>query len=418
MTFATRVLVLFSLINLVNYIDRYVVAAILEPLGADLSLNDAQRGRLTFVFVIVYMLAAPVFGALADRFHRPRLIAVGVTIWSLATMAGALVDDYRTLLIVRSFVGIGEAAYASLGPAVLSDCIPESQRARRFTWFYLAIPVGSALGYALGGMVAQLYGWRAAFLVAGVPGLILTAFLLRLADPERGALDAVKEKVHLQAFGSRAAAAFRSRVWLACTASYVAYTFAMGALATWAPSLLQRRFHVDIGTAGTAFGAIAVVTGVLGTFIGGFVTDRGQRRWPNLGVDLSAVTLLLAVPFAYWGLHATSLPTAYTLFFLAMLLLFVNTSPVNALTVSALPASARASGTSINVLLIHLFGDAISPELAGLRSNAAQQRGMSPGDALTHGLEIALPAILISGLVLFFARTRRRAGGRQVGQAA
>src|SRR6185503_2395278 len=106
MTFATRVLLLFSLINLVNYIDRYVVAAILEPLGADLGLDDAQRGRLTFVFVIVYMLAAPIFGALADRFHRPRLIAVGVTIWSLATMAGAFVHDYNWLLVARSGVGI------------------------------------------------------------------------------------------------------------------------------------------------------------------------------------------------------------------------------------------------------------------------------------------------------------------------
>jgi MFS family permease len=364
------------------------------------------------VFVIVYMLAAPVFGALADRLHRPRLIAVGVTIWSLATMAGALVQDYTTLLIVRSFVGIGEAAYASLGPAVLSDCIPESQRARRFTWFYLAIPVGSALGYALGGVVAQYHGWRAAFLVAGLPGLILTAFLLRLADPERGALDAVKEKVHLEGLGARLAATFRTRVWLACTASYIAYTFAMGALATWAPSLLQRRFHVDIGTAGTAFGAIAVVTGILGTFIGGFVTDRGQRRWPNLGVDLSAVTLLLAAPFVFWGLHARSLPVAYTLFFVSMLLLFVNTSPVNALTVSSLPASARASGTAINVLLIHLLGDAISPELAGLRSHAAQERGLTAGDALSHGLEIAVPAVVISGVVLFFARTRPPRGAR------
>ena len=410
MTFATRVLVLFSLINLVNYIDRYVVAAILEPLGADLSLDDAQRGRLTFVFVIVYMLAAPVFGALADRFHRPRLIAVGVTIWSLATMAGALVQDYTMLLVVRSFVGIGEAAYASLGPAVLSDCIPESQRARRFTWFYLAIPVGSAMGYALGGVVAQHYGWRAAFLVAGVPGLILAAFLLRLADPERGALDATREQEDLSRLGARVAAAFRSRVWLACTASYVAYTFAMGALATWAPSLLQRRFHVEIGAAGAAFGGIAVVTGILGTFIGGFVTDRGQRRFPNLGVDLSAVTLLLAAPFVFWGLHASSLTLAYTLFFVAMLLLFINTSPVNALTVSALPASARATGTAINVLLIHLFGDAISPELAGMRSSAAQARGLSPGDALTHGLEVALPAVILSGLVLFLARSRRPPG--------
>ena len=411
MTFATRVLVLFSLINLVNYIDRYVVAAILEPLGADLALNDAQRGRLTFVFVIVYMLTAPVFGALADRYHRPRLIAAGVSIWSLATMAGALVHDYTMLLVVRSFVGVGEAAYASLGPAVLSDCIPESQRARRFTWFYLAIPVGSALGYALGGLVAQHYGWRAAFLVAGVPGLILTTFLLGLADPERGALDATKERVHLDRLGARVAAAFGNRIWLACTASYVAYTFAMGALSTWAPSLLQRRFRVEIGAAGTTFGAIAVVTGILGTFIGGFVTDRGQRRFPNLGVDFSAVTLLLAAPFVLWGLRSDNLTLAYTLFFVAMLLLFVNTSPVNALSVSCLPASARASGTAINVLLIHLFGDAISPELAGRRSTAAQAAGMSPGDALTHGLEVALPAIVLSGLVLFFARTRRPRAG-------
>src|SRR5262245_65076927 len=101
MTFATRVLVLFSAINLVNYIDRYVVAAVLEPLGDELVLNDAQRGRLTFVFVIVYMLAAPVFGALADRFHRPRLIAIGVTIWSLATMAGAVGHTYAMPLLVR-----------------------------------------------------------------------------------------------------------------------------------------------------------------------------------------------------------------------------------------------------------------------------------------------------------------------------
>ncbi|HKP57899.1 MAG TPA: MFS transporter [Polyangiales bacterium] len=406
MTFATRVLTLFSLINLVNYIDRYVVAAILEPLGADLGLDDAQRGRLTFVFVVVYMLAAPIFGVLAERHHRPRLIASGVAIWSLATMGGAFVQDYTSLLVARSFVGIGEAAYASLGPAVLSDCIPESERARRFTWFYLAIPVGSALGYALGGVVAQFYGWRAAFLVAGLPGLILGAFLLRLQDPERGALDAVREQVQLGSFGARVSAAFRNRIWLACTASYISYTFAMGALSTWAPSFLQRRFQVEIGAAGATFGGIAVVTGVLGTFLGGILTDRGQRRFPNMGVNLSAVTLLLAAPCVYWSLHSRNLTVTYTLFFASMLMLFVNTSPVNALTVSCLPASARATGTAINVMLIHLLGDAISPELVGLRSTAAQEQGMSAGDALAHGLMIALPAVIVSGVVLLLARTR------------
>lgn len=406
MTFATRALVLFSLINLVNYIDRFVVAAILEPLGKDLGLDDAQRGRLTFVFVIVYMVAAPVFGVLADRLHRPRLIAVGVAIWSLATVAGAFVQDFTALLVARSFVGIGEAAYASLGPAMLSDCIPESQRARRFTWFYLAIPVGSALGYAIGGVVAQHYGWRAAFLVAGAPGLALSALMLRMADPERGALDAEKEQTQLGTVWARVGAAFRNRIWVACTASYVAYTFAMGALSTWAPTLLQRRFQVEIGAAGATFGGIAVVTGILGTFIGGYVTDRAQGRFPNIGVIFSAVTLLLAAPFVFLSLRTQDLTVAYALFFGAMLLLFVNTSPVNALTVSCLPASARATGTAVNVLLIHLLGDAISPELVGVRSTAAQARGMLPGDALAHGLEIALPAVVLSGLGLFFARKR------------
>jgi MFS family permease len=408
MTSATRALTLFSLINLVNYIDRYVVAAILEPLGKDLSLDDAQRGRLTFVFVIVYMAAAPVFGALADRMNRPRLIAVGVSIWSLATIGGAFVQDFTQLLIVRSLVGVGEAAYASLGPAVLSDCIPERERARRFTWFYLAIPVGSALGYALGGVVAQFYGWRAAFLVAGLPGLVLALRMLKLADPERGALDETKEVEHLGSFKARVGAAFKNRIWLACTASYVAYTFAMGALSTWAPTLLQRRFHVEIGEAGAAFGGIAVVTGIVGTFLGGYLTDKGQRRFPNLGIDFSALTLLLAAPCVYFSLQAGSLTLTYALFFASMLLLFVNTSPVNALTVSCLPASARATGTAINVMLIHLLGDAISPEWVGLRSTQAGHAGASSADALAHGLIITVPAVLVSGLVLFLARSSNR----------
>jgi MFS family permease len=412
-------LVLFSLINLVNYVDRYVVAAILEPLGADLGLNDAQRGRLTFVFVIVYMLAAPVFGVLADRMHRPRLIAVGVAIWSLATMAGAWVYDYQSLLIARSFVGVGEAAYASLGPAVLSDCIPESQRARRFTWFYLAIPVGSALGYALGGGVAQFYGWRAAFFVAGLPGLVFAVRLLRVADPERGALDATPETQKLGTVRERLAAAFKNRIWLACTGSYVAYTFAMGALSTWAPSMLHRRFHVEVGEAGVSFGAIAVVTGVAGTFLGGFVTDRGQRRFPNLGVDFSAITLILAAPCVFWALQAQNLTLTYVLFFVAMLLLFINTSPVNALTVSSLPASARATGTALNVLLIHLFGDAISPEWVGVRSMRAAAHGATTADALTYGLQIAVPAVLVAGLLLLFARrTAPKQGDALAGASA
>src|SRR5512133_453249 len=146
MTAARRLLLLLTGINLVNYLDRYVVAAILEPLGKELHLSDAQLGRLTFVFIAVYMCAAPAFGYLADRFHRPRLIAGGVALWSLATMGAAFIHSYPALLVTRSLVGVGEAAYASLGPAMLADGVPESDRAKTLTWVYLAVPVGVALG--------------------------------------------------------------------------------------------------------------------------------------------------------------------------------------------------------------------------------------------------------------------------------
>lgn len=403
---ATRTLVLFSLINLVNYIDRYVVAAVLEPLGHDLRLDDEELGQLTIVFVLVYMLAAPVFGVLSEKMNRPRLIAVGVVLWSLATMAGAFVYDHTSLLLARSLVGVGEAAYASLGPAVLADCIPEDERAKKFTWFYLAIPVGSALGYALGGGVAQFWGWRAAFLVAGLPGLVLAGRLAFLPDPERGALDKVHETAKLRSFGERVRSAFTNRIWLACTFAYVAYTFAMGALSTWAPTYMQRRFGIGPGEAGTGFGGIAVVTGILGTFLGGFLTDRLQHRFPNAGVSVAAITLVASAPFVAASLQAGTLTAAYVCFFFAMLLLFVNTSPVNALTVSCLPASARATGTAINVLLIHLLGDAISPEWVGFRSERAVERGIDAASALAHGMFVAVPAIVLAGFFLLFARTR------------
>lgn len=397
----TRLLALLTAINLLNYLDRYVVAAVLEPMGRDLHLTDAQLGRLPLVFVVVYMVSAPVFGLLADRFHRPRLVAIGVGLWSLATAGAALVHSYPALLFTRSLVGVGEAAYASLGPAILADCFPEDERAAKFTWFYLAIPVGSALGYGLGGVVAQHWGWRAAFLVAGLPGLLFAVRMAYLPDPQRGAFDAAPDATGT-GWSERLQALFTNRVWLACTASYVAYTFAMGALSHWGPTLLQRKFAVGTGQAGMVFGGLAVVTGIIGTFLGGTLTNRLQHRWPDAGIWLSGTTLFAAAPIVALALTTDQLGPTYILFFTGMLLLFVNTSPVNALTVSSLPSSIRATGVAMNVLLIHLMGDAISPEWVGRRSEHLGGTGLALGQALL----IAVPAILISGVALAWARRK------------
>ena len=406
MTAARRLLLLLTGINLVNYMDRYVVAAILEPLGKELHLTDAQLGRLTLVFILVYMCAAPLFGYLADRFHRPRLVAGGVALWSLATMGAAFIHSYSALLVMRSLVGVGEAAYATLGPAMLADGFPEAERAKKFSWFYLAIPVGSAFGYGLGGMVAGSWGWRASFMVAGLPGLAFALWMAFQQDPIRGGMDLAPDTDANLPYLKRLRHVFFNRIWLACTASYVAYTFAMGALSMWGPTLLQRRFAVSTARAGLAFGGLAVVTGILGTFLGGWFTDRWQKRWPDAGIGISGLTLLVATPVVAWALGTLSLQVAYLMFFVGMFLLFVNTSPVNALTVSCLPASVRATGVGLNVLFIHLMGDAISPELVGRRADALHASGFAGGDALARALVMVLPAILLSGLALWWARQR------------
>ncbi len=335
-------------------------------------------------------------------------MAAGIAVWSLATAGAAFASGFGDLLLSRALVGVGEAAYASLGPAILSDCYPEDERARSFTWFYLAIPVGSALGYGIGGLAAQAWGWRSAFLFAGLPGLLLAARMARMADPPRGAMDTIEDRLGCASLIARLAHLFTNRVWLACTASYTAYTFAMGALSAWAPTLLQRAYGIGTARAGIAFGGLAVVTGVAGTFAGGMLTSRLQKRHRDAGVWISGVTLLAAAPVVAWALGAPTPALAYAAYFLGMLLLFCNTSPVNALTVSCIPASMRATGVAVNVLLIHLLGDALSPQWVGYRSALFAGAGMGKGEALAKALWIAVPAIAASGGVLILWARRGR----------
>ena len=401
---ARNLLILLTAINLVNYVDRSVVAAVLDPLGKGLSLNNEQLGSLTFVFLIVYMVAAPVFGVLADKYHRPRLVAAGVALWSLATAGAAFVHSYHGLLFTRALVGVGEAAYAVMGPALLADSFPEDERASKFTWFYMALGVGYALGYGIGGFVAQHHGWRAAFMVVGLPGLIFAGWMAMQPDPVRGGFDTMKDTVKGEPFLQRLGAIFKNRIWIACTVSYVAYTFTMGAMSIWAPTFLIRRFGVGLSDAGQVFGEIVLVTCFVGTLAGGVLTTKLQRRWPDAGVWISGLTLLAAVPLVIWSLRSGDLHLVYGLFFAALLLLFVNTSPVNALTVSCLPASVRATGTAVNVFFIHLLGDAISPTLIGMRTDHLQAAGVDPGHALAGGMLIVVPALILSGAVLWFAR--------------
>jgi MFS transporter, Spinster family, sphingosine-1-phosphate transporter len=367
---ALSLLLVLTVINFLNYLDRYVLAAVLEQVAGTLDLSDSQSGLLGTVFMVVYMVFAPLGGYIGDRWNRNRLTAVAVALWSLATIGSGWVDDYGSLLTMRALVGIGEAGYATVAPAVIADLFRPAERGRRLALFYLAIPLGSALGYLLGGWVGHHFGWRAAFWVAGTPGLLFAVVAFMMPEPRRGSMDDGPLPAALP-FVEGVRRVFRSPAWRLNTAGTTLMTFAMGGIAFWMPTYLQRVQQLDTATANTLFGGVTVVAGLVGTILGGHLGDRAQARGAGGYFRVSGTGLLLGAPFAAAMPYATGLPWVFGCVFAAELLLFLNTGPLNAALVACVPANLRASAVAINVFFIHALGDAISPFLIGAVSEAS-----------------------------------------------
>jgi MFS family permease len=331
---------------------------------------------LMTAFLLVYMFAAPVFGALGDRGPRTRLIACGVALWSLATALSGFARSYAGLLLSRAAVGVGEAAYGTIAPSLLADYFSRERRGRVFAIFFMAIPVGSALGYVLGGLIDHHYGWRAAFFVAGVPGLLLAALTLRLLDPPRGAQEflPLASGDSLPGGTKRSVAAsylglLKRPPYMLTVLGYAAYTFAVGGLAFWMPAFLERVRGIPRAEATTGFGAIVVATGFLGTFAGGWLGDYWLKFSGRAYLWLSAAATLLAVPFALAALTATAPVHYYPAIVIAELLLFMSTGPINSAIVNLVAPTERATAIALSIFAIHLFGDVISPPIIGALSD-------------------------------------------------
>lgn len=413
--YATAVLVVLTAINFLNYIDRYVLAAVLESVRLDFGLDDADSGLLGLMFIVVYSLASPFTGWLGDRGTRKYLVVGGVSLWSLATVGCGYADSYGELLVMRALVGIGEAGYATVAPAMIADVFAPQRRGRMLAYFYLAIPVGSALGYVLGGWIAGNWesfvspdalawlgladvadpGWRLAFLFAGVPGLLFALGALLLAEPIRGGRDvegARGEDGHdnpLLAIKRL----FRSPAFRTTTGGMILMTFTMGGLAFWMPTFLQRAHGMGEADAGTMFGTLTVVAGLTATLIGGWLGDRWFARAQGGYLRVSGWGLILGTPFALLMALVGDLHSALAFAFVAEFFLFLNTGPLNAALVGCVPANLRASSIAINVLFIHMFGDALSPWLMGAMSDGlgpSLAGGMLGATAETAGLRLAL----------------------------
>jgi MFS transporter, Spinster family, sphingosine-1-phosphate transporter len=387
-------LLVLTLINLFNYLDRWLVAALAESMKhSELHLSDTQLGALMTGFLIVYLLAAPLFGVLGDTWARNRLLAVGVALWSVATGLAGLARNYVALFAARAAVGVGEAAYGTISPALLADYFPRQQRGRVFAIFFAAVPIGSALGYIVGGLVDQYFGWRQAFFVAGVPGLLLAALALRLHDPPRGIQD-----VDAPAQAPRSYRMLvRNRPYVLTVLGYAAYTFAIGALAFWTPTFLERVRGIPKAHATVQFGAIVVVTGFVGTYVGGWIGDRLLRVSGQAYLWLSGVSTLLAAPLTLAALAAPRPGVYWPAIVLAELCLFASTGPINSAIVNEVSPQMRATAMALCIFTIHLLGDVPSPSVVGMISDAR-----SLGAAM-----LVIPvAVLVGGIIWTYAAWR------------
>lgn len=397
---ARLALTLLVLINLFNYIDRQVLAAV-EPsirgeffpkvAGEEPANAKFWMGALSFAFLITYMVTAPIFGWLANRMRRWVLIGIGVIVWSIASGGSGLAGVYVILLLTRCCVGFGEGAYGPVAPDMISDLYPKHRRGRILAWFYAAIPFGGALGYALGDGVLKATGsWRVAFYLVVPPGLLLGLWCFLMREPRRGQSEGTATVERSEERWADYLILLKTPSYVLNTLGMTAMTFAMGGLAFWAPAYFEERgvgplFGIQPTT---AFGGITALTGLAATLLGGWAGDRLRPRYSGSYFLVSGAALVLAFPMLllmiFLPFPLAWIPLVFFVFFL-----FFNTGPTNTILANVTHPRLRAPGFALNILVIHLLGDAVSPAVMGGiadRSNLSWAFGFVSIMALIGGI--------------------------------
>jgi MFS family permease len=345
-------------INLFNYIDRQILAALEPDIRATFfAPGDPnamwKTGLLGDAFFVTYMISAPILGLLADRISRWIIVGSAVILWSLASGGSGLATTFAMLFATRIFVGIGEGGYGPAAPTILADLFPIDIRGRVMAIFYTAIPVGSALGYVIGGVVGAHLGWRWAFYLVTLPGLFLGLLCFWQRDPRVSGHHLVQESAR-RGIGDYLRL-FRTRSYLINCVAQTLMTFVTGGLGFWAAAYLRyRNQSPDVGM--TIFGLIMVVAGLVSTLLGGIIADRLRSRFAGSYFWVSGIGMLIACPLFVATLYIP-FPAAWFTMFLAIFFLFLNTGPSNtALANVSLPA-VRATAFAANIFVIHAFGD-------------------------------------------------------------
>ncbi len=381
-------LILLTALNLLNYIDRNVLFAVQPLVQDEFHLTKTQIGYLTSAFLGFYMVAAPFVGPLADRYSRKLIIFLGATFWSALTLLTAVTHTYTELLIRHTLVGVGEATFVTIAPTFVADLFAEEKRGRILGIFYLAIPVGSAAGYLLGGYLAPHHGWRFPFYIAAAPGFVLALTVLFLREPERGQFDSLNRTPERATVLGLA----KNSAFLTSTLGMAAMTYSLGGIQVWMPQFLYSERHYSLEQANLMFGLIIVADGIFASLAGGWLGDYLLRRMKSSYYLISAASMLLGVPVMIVALFATG-PIMMPAIAVAAFMLLLNTAPLNAAVINSVDAHIRATALAVNIFIIHILGDVPSPTMMGWVADK-------------HSLQAAfiLPvfAMVISSAILFY----------------
>jgi len=380
-------LLLLTALNLLNYIDRNVLFAVQPLVQKEFHITKTQVGYLTSAFLLCYMVTAPFTGPLADRYSRKRIIALGAAFWSGLTLLTAFTNTYSELLIRHTLVGVGEAVFSTIAPTFVADLFPEEKRGRILGIFYLAIPVGSAAGYLLGGHLAPLHGWRFPFYIAAAPGFLLALAMLFVPEPERGQFDAP-----LPPSRDTIAGLFSNPAFWTANLGMAMMTFSLGGLQVWMPSFLSQERGYSLESANFIFGIIIVVDGVFASLIGGWLGDRLLPRMKSSYYFVSAVSMGLGVPAMVLALFFRGRVMIPAICVAAFFLL-LNTSPLNAALINSVGAHVRATALAVNIFIIHLIGDVPSPTMMGY---------IADRHSLQTSFVLPVIAMMASSVILFY----------------
>ena len=406
-----------------------------------MSTHHLVKKAATSAFIVAYTVIAPTVGWLNDRTDRRKLMAFGVALWSLSTVAAAFARSFDQMLWARALLGIGEASYGVVAPTLLADFFEPKRRGKVMGIFYLALPVGTAIGYALGGLMESLgtnhapaiqqtaqslglgsiadnfLGWRLAFWVVGLPGVLFAILGLLIPEPGRGGAS-TKPRV------ADYLSLMKTPSYLFNTAGMAAVTFTTGALGAWFPSYFEY-VHNTKPEQKLLLGIALAVAGLLGVLLGMWGPDRLQRRTKRAYMLWAGVAVMIAVPFGAIGLIAKNSFVSLGLLTVASILMASCLGPCNTVTANVVPAARRGVGYAVSIFLLHLFGDIPSPFVIG---KVADWLGEEPGTSsflgkffssinaipvfdgkhmtnLTAGMFLIVPVMLI-GSVCFLIGSR------------